>query len=434
MLYNLGFSKYAIYLLINSLILSNFNPMNQNDLFVYAQLTQTSISNPTTSLTTSTSTNDDDDDDDSTTSTSTTSSTSSSTTTTSSTPSTTSTSSTPTTSSASPTPTSTTPSSTSTSSTRSSTSSSSRSSTSSSNTSSSSSSPSSSSSSTSSSTSPTSSNTSTARPEETSRSNTGAIVGGVVGGIAGAILLIVLAACLYKRKKDKSVYDPKMSMNDLFNSPNGPMNGDNAAMMASVPSGTSGNGMNSSTSLAPLTAAGLTRENTGGSFADGNEYVQARPMTLLQPVQMSESTPSFVNMGQTNDFIPVGEMDIANNYISTNMPNRSASVNNHHNAPDYNSIMGPTAGLTAAAALGGMAATSSSSNRNPMNESYVTITQFIPTQPDEVALMPGDVVEIQRKFEDGWALGLNVRSMETGIIPMTVLSSQPLSGAALKDI
>jgi len=54
-------------------------------------------------------------------------------------------------------------------------------------------------------------------------------------------------------------------------------------------------------------------------------------------------------------------------------------------------------------------------------ELYIANWDYTPTLPDELTLVAGDVIEITRKFDDGWCNGFNRRTNQSGIVPLCYL-------------
>ena len=52
------------------------------------------------------------------------------------------------------------------------------------------------------------------------------------------------------------------------------------------------------------------------------------------------------------------------------------------------------------------------------------LQEFNPEQDDEISLGVGDKVEIIKKFQDGWAHGINLKTGKDGIFPMSCVSEQ----------
>jgi len=52
---------------------------------------------------------------------------------------------------------------------------------------------------------------------------------------------------------------------------------------------------------------------------------------------------------------------------------------------------------------------------------YIANWDYTPTLSDELALTAGDVIEIKKKFDDGWCTGYNRRTNLTGIVPLCYL-------------
>lgn len=52
---------------------------------------------------------------------------------------------------------------------------------------------------------------------------------------------------------------------------------------------------------------------------------------------------------------------------------------------------------------------------------YIANWDYTPTLPDELALTAGDVIEIRKKFDDGWCNGYNRKTKLTGIVPLCYL-------------
>jgi len=54
-------------------------------------------------------------------------------------------------------------------------------------------------------------------------------------------------------------------------------------------------------------------------------------------------------------------------------------------------------------------------------ELFIANWDYVPSLSDELALTAGDVVEIKRKFDDGWCNAYNRRTNKTGIVPLNYL-------------
>jgi len=55
------------------------------------------------------------------------------------------------------------------------------------------------------------------------------------------------------------------------------------------------------------------------------------------------------------------------------------------------------------------------------SELYIANWDYTPALSDELALVAGDVIEVRKKFDDGWSTGYNRRTKQTGIIPLCYL-------------
>ncbi len=61
----------------------------------------------------------------------------------------------------------------------------------------------------------------------------------------------------------------------------------------------------------------------------------------------------------------------------------------------------------------------------PDTKAYVVVHSFVPNplNPDEMQLFPGDLIQVENIFQDGWARGINISRNRAGItFPMSVLS------------
>ncbi|KAJ1568821.1 Sorbin and SH3 domain-containing protein 2 [Nowakowskiella sp. JEL0078] len=54
----------------------------------------------------------------------------------------------------------------------------------------------------------------------------------------------------------------------------------------------------------------------------------------------------------------------------------------------------------------------------------VVIRAYRPTLEDEVDLEPGDVIEVEEQFEDGWGVGTNTATKEFGAFPLSCLAKE----------
>jgi len=54
-------------------------------------------------------------------------------------------------------------------------------------------------------------------------------------------------------------------------------------------------------------------------------------------------------------------------------------------------------------------------------ELYIANWDYTPTLSDELALVAGDIIEIKKKFDDGWSTGYNRNTKQTGIVPLCYL-------------
>jgi len=59
--------------------------------------------------------------------------------------------------------------------------------------------------------------------------------------------------------------------------------------------------------------------------------------------------------------------------------------------------------------------------KNEPDELYIANWDYTPSLSDELALVAGDVIEIKKKFDDGWSRGYNRRTRQIGIVPLCYL-------------
>lgn len=55
---------------------------------------------------------------------------------------------------------------------------------------------------------------------------------------------------------------------------------------------------------------------------------------------------------------------------------------------------------------------------------YSVVTGHDPQADDEVRLKQDDVVAVQKHYNDGWGIGMNVSSGEAGVFPLGCLVSE----------
>ncbi|KAI9325690.1 hypothetical protein DFJ73DRAFT_868748, partial [Zopfochytrium polystomum] len=59
--------------------------------------------------------------------------------------------------------------------------------------------------------------------------------------------------------------------------------------------------------------------------------------------------------------------------------------------------------------------------------------EFEPRMPDEIKLSVGQQVAIHEVHQDGWALGTNLSTQQTGMLPIAVVAPDPTAVDALKN-
>ncbi|KAJ3048673.1 hypothetical protein HK097_010312, partial [Rhizophlyctis rosea] len=54
---------------------------------------------------------------------------------------------------------------------------------------------------------------------------------------------------------------------------------------------------------------------------------------------------------------------------------------------------------------------------------YKVVHEYVPQLPDELGLVPGDMVELKGSYDDGWGKGRNVRTGLEGTFPMACIEA-----------
>ncbi|KAL5511333.1 hypothetical protein ACEPAH_4549 [Sanghuangporus vaninii] len=85
----------------------------------------------------------------------------------------------------------------------------------------------------------------------------------------------------------------------------------------------------------------------------------------------------------------------------------------------YNNAIMDSAPSMAPIAVGG-AAGSFGGGQTPQGETAVVRVLYIPTLPDELSITTGEVVQVIKAYDDGWALCANARG-EQGVVPLECL-------------
>ncbi|RKO88080.1 hypothetical protein BDK51DRAFT_51644 [Blyttiomyces helicus] len=67
--------------------------------------------------------------------------------------------------------------------------------------------------------------------------------------------------------------------------------------------------------------------------------------------------------------------------------------------------------------------------REPTHRQVCGVINFAATQPDEMDFASGDIIEVSGEYEDGWAIGNNMNSGQSGAFPLT--ATYPLTGGSV---
>ncbi|KAJ3179681.1 hypothetical protein HDU87_002887 [Geranomyces variabilis] len=247
--------------------------------------------------------------------------------------------------------------------------------------------------------------------------NTGAVVGGVIGGLVllVAIAVITMAYIRWRRQakadSENGVFGRKTPMQALFG---GAAAGSAARAGAASP-------VYHHDSLSVGDKAGSMR--TGSPFSSGSHNGLLAPGAASGGAEWPR---------QPSPFSLYSADRAAVNHEVMHIPSAS----------DAGSAAGigasgaglAVSGLAGAAAAGAahqqpQANRSSWSPHDPNSASLDRFDQtarsavrsFIPTNADEIEILPGDSVTISQTFSDGWATGVNSRTGIYGAFPMTIL-------------
>lgn len=80
----------------------------------------------------------------------------------------------------------------------------------------------------------------------------------------------------------------------------------------------------------------------------------------------------------------------------------------------------PSVAPVAAAGMAGAGAVSSFGGHTTSGETAIVRVLYIPTLPDELSVTTGEVIQIVKAYDDGWALCANARG-EQGVVPLECL-------------
>ncbi|KXS18939.1 L domain-like protein [Gonapodya prolifera JEL478] len=202
-------------------------------------------------------------------------------------------------------------------------------------------------------------------------SSIGPIVGGVVGGIA-ALLIIAGAAwfILGRKKKEQSAT----------------------------------NYQTSNASLPPS-----DRLQGGAMQYAPNQYA---------PSQYTQS-----QYAQSPQMGPVGYMPAPSSFGSLNTGMTSPMISPMQNNNLGYGVTTPLLSPPGSVATVGTTGTSTSTNSTKVNEVYIVAQPYLGTQPDEMSCNPGQKIFVSDLFVDEWCKGLNLDTMQSGVIPMAILVS-----------
>ncbi|KXS21297.1 L domain-like protein [Gonapodya prolifera JEL478] len=200
-------------------------------------------------------------------------------------------------------------------------------------------------------------------------SSIGPIIGGVVGGIAALLILAGAAFFLLRRKNaNKSVETPQ-------------------APPSQPPQ--------------PYPQLGQQQQYSQSMYAPSS-YPASPPMAAVPYMQAPPSHTSLASSAQQQ------------------YSNMSGSI---YSGQGY----GMSAHLLAAPGSVGTVGTTTSTNSTKVNEVYIVGQPYVATQQDELTCQPGEKVFVSDLFVDEWCKGLNLETMQSGMIPYAVLvpANQP---------
>ncbi|GAA5971562.1 hypothetical protein JCM11641_000642 [Rhodosporidiobolus odoratus] len=136
------------------------------------------------------------------------------------------------------------------------------------------------------------------------------------------------------------------------------------------------------------TAAGLTQQ----AYPPANGPLPASTANLLSPVPLQAGQPAYFNDAE--------HQSIEQRELEQELENRRQSM------------AAKTAGVAGIGAGAGSPAAGASPFGESEGQGEIRIVKgtFDPTLEDELVLFPGDRIQVLMKYDDGWALGLNLNS------------------------
>lgn len=256
----------------------------------------------------------------------------------------------------------------------------------------------------------------------------GAIVGGVVGGIA-AIAAIGGAVVYYRKKKDvkpkseikevdadvKGKSDSEATLNsESFDPPPSYKDGKAAAAISAEPSivvssDRTAAGSDHSNSIDVWTSSG----SVGNSTASGGSpelHVESAPTQPASSIgDISETEPA-------STFLPIIKAAAGTPSIVSARPGTIE--------PGFSSTIPPANNPTSSVfyrvyeLYGGAAA---NKEPVPVNEISRAAKAYTALNNDEISLEVGDSIDVEVAYDDGWALGTNLRTNSRGFFPADFL-------------
>jgi len=183
-----------------------------------------------------------------------------------------------------------------------------------------------------------------------------------------------------------------------------------AATAATATAATAVNKQNNSTD---------NNNNNGNVSIDHEQSYQPHPSIYNTMIEDADSDEE-ANKSNNAVNVPIVPTDIKNNGIQNQAPellrrksSKKSPINNNSNIvetstqpqPQTQQQIQPQAPVVP----------------QQQEELYIANWDYQPTLPDELALTAGDVIEIERKFDDGWCTGYNRRTNQSGIVPLCYL-------------
>jgi len=234
-----------------------------------------------------------------------------------------------------------------------------------------------------------------------------------------ALLLVGLGAFFYlkKVKKDNEFdYDEYAPKPEPKNNNNNIKREDSVEITVNEKIPLTPNSPITNVPVAPAAAAAVnthnnpTTNNNGNVSIDHEQSYQPHPSIYNTMINDADSDEETNNNNNAVNVPIVPTLGVNNNGNQNQVPELLRRKSSRKNPTNSNNNNIPE-----------VAAQPIESVPQQQEDLYIANWDYAPSLSDELALTAGDVIEIKKKYDDGWCSGYNRRTNQTGIVPLCYL-------------